>query len=334
MGMLSAIIPDKPVIGLNKCEIITINKLFSNDQGDILLNYSKLKHNEHHQTNFQNTESVKQSLVQGYESSISSMNIRYMNDITHQLSMDAAIEMNINGPDIWIQPFMNISNAISINTELKTNFVIHGRKKRKGCGGGYKRWHHSKFPTKIYIAIPDNNLASAIETSNLKYHLILYDIGDKVATFAAITFHQYQFLKSLSDGNILGIHKNIYKDFLLQYAKSNKIELITVLLLNHTSQVYETVICRCSHQDSLPKHIRNSNALVDNMYTLNTSSSPNDFQLPDNTVSVFRSYLWPYKYKLNETILHMLNTAFKGKGLIRSCCPHQGNFEMFGKRCS
>ena len=53
MGMLSAIIPDKPVIGLNKCEIITINKLFSNDQGDILLNYSKLKHKEHHQTNLE-----------------------------------------------------------------------------------------------------------------------------------------------------------------------------------------------------------------------------------------------------------------------------------------
>ena len=52
---------------------------------------------------------------------------------------------------------------------------------------------------------------------------------------------------------------------------------------------------------------------LDMFYMLSSLSNPNNLQLSDDTVSVFRSYPWPFQYKMNDNILNMLSTAFRGK---------------------
>ena len=59
-----------------------------------------------------------------------------------------------------------------------------------------------------------------------------------------------------------------------------------------------------------------------------------DFDLPDNVISIFRGYKWPYKNCLKEKHYDLLKITYKNKGMIRKCTHHKGNFEMIGRRRS
>ena len=71
-----------------------------------------------------------------------------------------------------------------------------------------------------------------------------------------------------------------------------------------------------------------------NVYILTFTKNPSDFELPDDIICIFRSYPWPFMNHFNQKIMDLFRNTFKGKGLIRNCTRHEGNFEMFGERNS
>ena len=78
-GLAAAIIPHKPVLGLNQCRFILTNKLRLDKKGRLLLTYSE--RNEVKEYNNKTTEQRAKLFTQGCHSILTGVNIRYMNEI-------------------------------------------------------------------------------------------------------------------------------------------------------------------------------------------------------------------------------------------------------------
>ena len=134
MGIITAVIPDKPDLGLNECYIILVNKVSFNQNSELLLTYSKLKKSlleDGMPISYNNTELLTQYFEYGFQDLLSNLNIRYMNDITHCLFSDRQIQMNFRGPDIIYQPFRKIDDVINIKSELKKSIINQVQQKKK-----------------------------------------------------------------------------------------------------------------------------------------------------------------------------------------------------------
>ena len=70
------------------------------------------------------------------------------------------------------------------------------------------------------------------------------------------------------------------------------------------------------------------------VFLLPCTRNPSDFELPPNMICIFRSYPWPFVNYIDKNILELFRNTFRGKGLIRNCTYHEGNFEMLGERNS
>ena len=133
-GIIAAVIPKKPELGINKCEIILINKMSFNQNGQLILTYSKLKrilYEKDMSLSYKNTGLVYQHFEHGFQDLVSNLNIRYMNDISHHILSEGQIQMNFDGPDIIYQPFRKVDDVINIKSELKKNvqFLKFNKKK-------------------------------------------------------------------------------------------------------------------------------------------------------------------------------------------------------------
>ena len=85
-----------------------------------------------------------------------------------------------------------------------------------------------------------------------------------------------------------GITKAYLQKLLCEYSKINKIKLITVYLFDHKSNINESLVYICQLKECLPKYSLKASKNLDDFYFIKSLFNPNDFQLPDNTVSVFR----------------------------------------------
>ena len=94
------------------------------------------------------------------------------------------------------------------------------------------------------------------------------------------------------------------------------------------------MICICPAITLLPVTAYKLHEDINGIYVMKCKRKQSDFELPNNLITIFRSYPWPFVNSFHTGILELFKKTFKGKGLIRSSTHHEGNFEMIGERNS
>ena len=106
------------------------------------------------------------------------------------------------------------------------------------------------------------------------------------------------------------------------------------MFFNHRECKSVFLVCLIEQLGSLDESLTSTKTGISNVYLFNFNENPSDLDLPDDSVCIFRIYPWPFTNNLQYSHFDMCAKTFKGKGLIRNCTIHQGNFEIFGTRWS
>ena len=155
-GLAAAIIPHKPVLGLNQCRFILTNKLRLDKKGRLLLTYSE--RNEVKEYNNTTTEQRSKLFTQGCHSIITDVNIRYKNEIFQHDNFSSPLQMKLKGPDVWNLPHKTWSNVNLQQSVLKSGYSYILNRNRKLKATYSRRLNNSLNKTLIYVVIRDEYL--------------------------------------------------------------------------------------------------------------------------------------------------------------------------------
>ena len=136
------------------------------------------------------------------------------------------------------------------------------------------------------------------------------------------------------DKILKGFSLEIYMGKLRGFNVMNNSIFVEALLFNLGNYNSGFIVCKTKELSTLDERVHTSQTGIDNVRLGFLDHNPSDFDLPKGSVGIFRSYPWPFSNNLKDYHLDICGKTFAGKGLIRNCTNHSGNFEMLGSRRS
>ena len=334
-GLLAAIIPQNPNHGLNKCELIFLRNISSSQTGELSASFIifKKKNDQEISCKSEYFPSTKFDFELKHQIINDTFKVRFMNKIEFQCDNNKIMEMKTNGPDVWVVPKQFQVSRYQMITQFNSgiSFVKKRTRKNKFCCP--RRSNNSKGRTPVLFVASDDKSFNNSSASSEKYYLLPYDIKTDRVLFCKVLPSQYKSMIKM-DKILKGFSLETYMGKLRGFNVMNNSIFVEALLFNLGNYNSGFIVCKTKKLSTLDGRVNTSQTGIDNVCVGFLDHNPSDFDLPKGSVGIFRSYPWPFSNNLKDYYLDICGKTFAGKGLIRNCTNHSGNFEMLGLRRS
>ena len=264
------------------------------------------------------------------------------------------VECSIDSCDIWFRSYNKKLPTPIQQIQSKQRFRIYKHQFVKTRWRNLP-WNHQQCPADLMITTEDYKPDFQLNATQgkQKVYLVPYLFGwrKSIISFAPITPRQYSQLKKIGGC----FQKKMYRKILRELMAQNGFDIVSVLRIipglkicsknngyvsgqgwtdhqTYSGCIVSHFITEKNLYSSLPGPLESTD--INGIYLMRLTRNVPDFHLPSGCVTVFRGYQWPYESNVSDSVFHLLSMTYGEKGLLRSSVPHEGNFEMIGKRTS
>lgn len=337
-GLLAAMVKKNLSVGFHSSTLIlTQSMTYNKNKEGFSLLFHELKRTQEqvcYRNIVSNEENIHKYFTRWKTKNMSNVDVVYLNWIKkEQLQQHCALQCEFEGPDRILTSFKPIPFHMRFNSEFRDGIErvkLTKHKKKKYCPS---RLSNSFGRTKVYV-MNEQNMSDIGKTySRERYHLIPFEFKEKLITFAPITLKEYKELL-LEYGNNGSYASIVWSNKIKSLMQSKDRQSITVLNICANNNKHGFIVGITKDVSTMERDCKEVNENIDGLHVMTYENNPNDFELTEKTISVFRGYIWPFKNKLQHDHYEACSKTFTSKGLVRNCTTHNGNFEMIGPRKS
>ena len=362
-GLVAAMIPKRglktmPGYPLSSCDFVLVQGMHFDRHGELMIQYHRwngsMKYSQFLDTGTTLKDAIQEAFDINIESQLNGVRMVYLNAILGTTRVDVqsnaplsnstvtneGIDCSLKGPDIWYD--MNIGR-----TAYKS-FRLPGSQRRENCNiwkkrkdikkPGPKLLKRSQSPSVLYLCKLQHHCINLVQQ---KCFLIFHSFSPcrNFVNLSPITKEQYDRLVVIyKKMDKHGLEEKLYFQLLKKFRDESNLSLQKLLCLSPKKQ-YPSGFIVSVYDELNAQDLKDQNLLpipVDKsagIYKVEMRQNKRDIDIAGGII-LFRGFQWPYKKILDKNSFELFSKTFKGKGLVRHCTSHQGNFEFIGVRKS
>ena len=362
-GLVAAMIPRRvpktmPGSPFASCDFVLVQGMHFDRHGELMIQYHRwngsMKYSQFLDTGTTLKDAIQEAFDINIESQLNGVRMVYLNAILGTTRVDVqsnallsnstvtneGIDCSLKGPDIWYD--MNIGR-----TAYKS-FRLPGSQRRENCNiwkkrkdikkPGPKLLKRSQSPSVLYLCKLQHHCINLVQQ---KCFLIFHSFSPcrNFVNLSPITKEQYDRLVVIyKKMDKHGLEEKLYFQLLKKFRDESNLSLQKLLCLSPKKQ-YPSGFIVSVYDELNAQDLKDQNLLpipVDKsagIYKVEMRQNKRDIDIAGGII-LFRGFQWPYKKILDKNSFELFSKTFKGKGLVRHCTSHQGNFEFIGVRKS
>ncbi len=271
-------------------------------------------------------------------------------------------ECSLTSCDVWYDKCFRGFETLKVDGNCLKRFRYF-KKRRRSCSRSYNKhlpWSFQQEQTTLYIVSQEfrrSQLSLKLhkchsEGSSSKYDFYYlvpfkFEYIEETISFAPVHHKDYDELKKKFPMSIKKLRSTLH--LLVKKRRKKIITVIRIIPTNsekykHTGRPSQPRLCSPGGQivSFFEKDVEiyqvfpdAKSTPIDGIFEVQLSRNMDDNFLGfRGCCSVFRGYQWPFVTEIHDDVYELFSKTYKRKGLIRSSVPHQGNFEMVGRRTS
>ena len=342
----------------SSCDFVLVQGIHFDRHGELMIQYHRwngsMKYSEFLDSGTTLKDAIQEAFDTNIESPLNRVRMVYLNAILGTTRVDVesnaplsnstvtneGIDCSLKGPDIWYD--MNIGckgyKPFRLQDSQRRENCTIWKKRKDIKKPGPKLLKRSRSPSVLYLCKLQHRCINLVQQ---KCFLIFHSFSPcrKFVNLSPITKEQYDRLVIIyKKMGKHGLEEQLYFQLLKKFRDESSLPLQKLLRLSPKKQ-YPSGFIVSVYNELNTQGLKDQNLLpipVDKsagIYKVEMHQNKRDIDIADGIV-LFRGFQWPFEKILDKHCFELFSKTFKGKGLVRHCTSHQGNFEFIGVRKS